>query len=472
MKLLKCKNPNIPRIIGGILLGFFSRIVYEQVASTTRLTNKKSLSLAQDQQDANCPPCQQEVCPKCLPESVTGTVPTDALPVYKPKGMYEVTRWLYFDENNVYDIINEEPKVALNGHWREDIKAVSQVGLEYINANKMLGHSWALVSLKNGYMRTDSLRGTDYMLDLIVRPTTLNSTKSVYDRTFRVRMVHPFENIDNSRSISVRKEIQGKIKIIVPTSYKSTNVENFLDGYNKGNYDDQIELIFMLFIGNQLEERKQAKALLDRISMKTNVKNIIKAVQIEGQYDFLKGIHYGAVKSANSKDIIIAVNEEKEFSHQFLVHCRAIAEAGKRVYFPIAFEQYNPDVIEKGMPPGKPKNVNKKDHNKFTGYWSHDAHDSICAYQADFISVLSGATTNQEKPGTWLYDIFLRKGMDVFAAVEPHLFRMHTAKTCDKIKLSADAFQKCFIDKAKTLGSKPALGILYITEIVQKKVKH
>lgn len=221
MKVPRCKNPKIPRIIGGILLGFFSRIVYEQIASTTRLTSKKSASLAQDQQDAICPPCQQETCPKCLPSIVSGVLPTGALPAYKPKGMYEVTRWLYFDEDHVYDIINEEPKIVLNGHWREDMKAVSQVGLDYINANNMLGHSWALVALKNGYMRTDSLRGTDYMLDLIVRPTTVNSTKSVYERTFRVRMVHPFENIDNSKSISVQREIQGKIKIIVPISYVS-----------------------------------------------------------------------------------------------------------------------------------------------------------------------------------------------------------------------------------------------------------
>lgn len=187
----------------------------------------------------------------------------------------------------------------------------------------------------------------------------------------------------------------------------------------------------------------------------------------------MKGIYLGAMKSAYSRDIIIAVNDEKEFSRQFLVHCRAIVEAGKRVYFPIAFGQFDPDVIERGMPPGKPKNVNKKDHDKFTGYWAHDVRDTICAYQVDLVNILSAAqATEQENPGTWIYNIFLRKGVDVFAAIEPNLYRMPVSKTCDKEQLPLKLHEQCFVDKAKALGSKPALGILYITEIVQKKVKH
>lgn len=63
----------------------------------------------------------------------------------------------------------------------------------------------------------------------------------------------------------------------------STNVEKFLDAYNKESHDSQIELIFVLFTGSQLEERKIAKTLLDKIVQKSNVKNIIKTIETEGK---------------------------------------------------------------------------------------------------------------------------------------------------------------------------------------------
>jgi len=220
---LRGRHTHASKIIGCVLLGFLGRVIFDQIVDTEKLTSTGG-SHSGIKHVRNCPPCAPgHDCPHCSPRYVQADLPTEIPPPYKPKGMYEITRWIYFDEKNVYDLINEEPHLDLSGHWHEEMKAVSQVGVNYINANKMLGTSWELVRLHDGYLRTDSQRGTDYMLDLIVKPVNINFSKQASEVMFRVRLVHPYETLQNARQLSVKREIQGKIKVLIPLSSVSKN---------------------------------------------------------------------------------------------------------------------------------------------------------------------------------------------------------------------------------------------------------
>lgn len=172
---------------------------------------------------------------------------------------------------------------------------------------------------------------------------------------------------------------------------------------------------------------------------------------------------------------------EMAFGQNLLETCRIIPKNQKRVYFPIAFSQYDPDIIERGMPPGKPRNINKLDINKFTGYWTHKVHDFMCMYYDDAVPALNKVLRSVEnnaklfydigsEGGVCMYDTFLLGNLDVISAVEPDLVRMYHKRTCDKSILSKNDYHQCVQLKAETIGSKPALSILYITEIEQKKV--
>ena len=179
-------------------------------------------------------------------------------------------------------------------------------------------------------------------------------------------------------------------------------------------------------------------------------------------------------ESVASDSILLLVNEDMYLTDLTVKHCRSISSEGKRVYFPVAFGQYDPDIIEKGMPPGKPTNVNKMDHTKFTGSWLHDRNNALCAYRSDFMSVLTtlfSIDTTLEGVLPLAYNVFLQKNIEVVNAVEPGLYRRHsTAKCSSTDKLSKTDQEHCFNLKASQLGSKPALGILYLTEIVNSNV--
>ena len=189
------------RAILGLLVGCAARVCLDVIRAGFSRSVTHGL----------CPPCEdpqkvrKEPCPFCGSQNVIANNEDHVvLDPYKPKGMYEITRWLYFDEENLYDIVDGAPVVKLVGGTFEETRAVTQVALEYINESNMLGKTWELVRLQSGYMRTDVLRGTDYMLDLMVKSVENYESESVHT-SLRVRMVHPFDTGQNSLSITDRK---------------------------------------------------------------------------------------------------------------------------------------------------------------------------------------------------------------------------------------------------------------------------
>lgn len=183
-----------------------------------------------------------------------------------------------------------------------------------------------------------------------------------------------------------------------------------------------------------------------------------------------------------SDEIILTLTLDMHYGTDLLERCRLVAVPNKRVYFPTAFSQYDPEMIERGMPSGKPKNVNKMDITKFTGYWMHGTYDYICAHHGDLSQavdklVLSGARTTKDSTtfsktdaGISLFDMFLSDGFDVISCVEPDLRRLFRKIHCNIRYMSDDAYQHCFKTAAKMLGSKPAMSMIYLTEIAMRKL--
>lgn len=197
-----------------------------------------------------------------------------------------------------------------------------------------------------------------------------------------------------------------------------------------------------------------------------------------GDYDFLAALHE-AVKHT-SGEIVLTLNLHMYYGTDLLERCRLITVPGKRVYFPTAFSQYDPEMIEQGMPSGKPKNVNKMDITKFTGYWMHGTYEYVCAHHSDLSQavdklVLSGARTTKTISfktdiGTSLFDMYLSDGYNVVSCVEPDLRRLFRKLHCNVRFMPDEEYRHCFKTAAQMLGSKPAMSMIYLTEIAMRKL--
>merc|ERR1712136_384188 len=355
------------------MMGFFCRIAYEQVFNVTELqedgTTRVLNSLTESEKlgcSTYCTECGGTAC-----SNLQVTFPNDAK-AYKPKGMYEVVRWLHFDDQYVYDNINGKPKTPVTGHWKEEISAVSQVAVEYITASTR--QDWELHKLSNGYVKTDSVHGTQYLVDLELKTRSASATSEV--RSFRVHLNHPFANVEFLLVLSGNE-----------------------DGY--------------------LETRKRIETT--SIGLKSDK---IRITTHQGSPSYLGEMHHIINEAVPSNNILFIMNEDMVLTDAAIKHCRSIPIEGKQVYYPVAFGQYDPDIIEKGMPPGKPKDVNKLDHTKFTGSWLYDQTNALCAYRNDFTRVLTTLfSTDSTLEGVlpMTYNAFLQANIRVVNAVEPGL---------------------------------------------------
>jgi len=179
----------------------------------------------------------------------------------------------------------------------------------------------------------------------------------------------------------------------------------------------------------------------------------------------LKGIY-----ETEEDDLILVMQDDSTITTELLNHCKTISIEDKRVYFPVPFAQFNPEIIEHGMPPGKPKYVNKKDHNKFTGHWAHKLKNTFCAYHRDISNMVYAANKNlAEIDGQWMYNDYLKQEYEVVTAVEPNLYKLSHNEKCAPKKHSMNEQARCMKNKALHLASKPALSILYIEENLKNR---
>ena len=193
------------RILTGILIGLLSRMIYQQIDN-----HLSSLQLKQ-----YCLCHIDKLCPMCEPTKLVAA-PSSQSRYYEPKGMYEITRWSLLDKNIIYDIINEEPKLNAIGIYREELQEAMSIGMDYLNANQLMGQKWSFVSLYNSYYRIDSLYGTNIILDMVVKSVTTTYDEIENERVFRIELIHPLLQIENSKIINNKKRIQQKIKAVVP----------------------------------------------------------------------------------------------------------------------------------------------------------------------------------------------------------------------------------------------------------------
>ena len=51
---------------------------------------------------------------------------------YKPTEVasQEVNRWKYFTQKHLYEMINQDPRIGLNGMWRLEVEEVNKYGLQ------------------------------------------------------------------------------------------------------------------------------------------------------------------------------------------------------------------------------------------------------------------------------------------------------------------------------------------------------
>uniref|UniRef100_A0A4W3GZV9 Hexosyltransferase n=1 Tax=Callorhinchus milii TaxID=7868 RepID=A0A4W3GZV9_CALMI len=382
--------------------------------------------------------------------------PVGVNPPFRPRTRFEVLRWDYFTEEQLFSCLDASPKCRLCGVDRADVGSVIETAVEELNRRYQPVLHLRKQQLVNGYRRFDPTRGMEYTLDLRLEALTQRGhTRSI---TRRVQLLRPLSSVEIIPMPYVTEAT--RVNVILPlTAQDRPDAARFIDLFNA--------VLTLLFVYDPLEaqqvhqndvfadvkakvgefERKHPEAKIPWISVKTDAPSQIKIMDI--------------VSKKHPVDTLFCVAEVgTQLSPEFLNRCRMNSINNWQVFFPIHFQEYSPLVAyhNQDLPPAP-------DLVKDAGHFDRHVFEEACFYNSDYMAarakMASDALENEELLETMdVYDVFVKySGLHVFRAVEPALRHRHRQRGCNP-RLGEELYHRCVQSSLEALGSRSQLAML------------
>ncbi|XP_001923418.1 chondroitin sulfate synthase 2 [Danio rerio] len=391
--------------------------------------------------------------------------PIGITPPFEPKNRFEVLRWDYFTEENLFSCLDDAPKCTINGADRVDVIDVIKVAAEELNKKYNPFVQLSEPHLVNGYRRLDHTRGMEYTLDLQFQATTESGHQKSITR--RVHLVRPLSQVEIIPMPYVTEAT--RINILLPiSSYESHAALRFLDHCSTNLFETSENAVLnFLFTYEPAEAQKvstndvfkEVKAKITAVESRyPNVK--VSWISIKTESPGVLRILDIVSRKHPVETLFLLATVDTVFNSEFLNRCRMNAINGWQVFFPIHFQEFDPIVAYPDQtPPSSP------DLLREAGHFDRYTFEEACFYNSDYMSArtrMPGDLQENEEllESLDLYDVFVQySGLHVFRAVEPALRQAYRNRTCDP-RLSEDVFHRCLQSTLESHGSRSQLAML------------
>ena len=172
--------------------------------------------------------------------------------------------------------------------------------------------------------------------------------------------------------------------------------------------------------------------------------------------NFSRGIALSlAAKKFDQAALLFLCDVDLIFNSEFIDRCRLNTALGKRVYFPIMFSQFDPELTYSN----KTKPDSHFTINKDAGIWRSFSYGPACIYHQDMDAV-GGFDTSIRGWGLEDQDLFEKfvhhPEIEVFRAPDPGVIHVYHRKDCDP-NLSVIQYTQCQASKALISASQKSL---------------
>ncbi|XP_073702184.1 chondroitin sulfate synthase 2 [Garra rufa] len=391
--------------------------------------------------------------------------PVGINPPFEPKTRFEVLRWDYFTEDQVYSCIDGSPKCELRGIDKLDVADVIETAMGELNKKYKPVLHLKKQQLINGYRRFDPTRGMEYTLDLQLE--VVNQKGHSRSITKRVHLVRPLSRIEIIPMPYVTEAT--RVHIILPVTLQDReHVQHFLEVYATNAFEiSENAVLTFLFIYDPIEAQQ-----VNQNDIFASVKAQISSY--EHRYPTVK-IPWISVKSESPSQIkfmdiiskkhpvdtlFFIATVKTSINSEFLNRCRMNSINNWQVFFPIHFQYYNPDIAYHNQPL-----PNTMDLVKEAGQFDRSSFTEACFYNSDYMTTRTRMSSDVQENEEILenldiYDMFVKySGLHVFRAVEPALHQKYSYQPCNP-RLSEDIYQRCVQSTLDSLGSRSQLAML------------
>jgi len=414
--------------------------------------------------------------PKLPANSPKLSWPIGVNPPFKPTSRWDIISWDYFTEDYTLTCPGEIPRCELNGIDKIDVQNIIQIALKRLNDKyNPQGLIIEKKNLINGYRRYDPQRGMEYVLDVLLKVVTDDGNE--VEVNHRVDLLRPLtqpeivpmpfvtEAVHVNVITAVVKEqrhlfkafMQNYDKEVLSTGEKVTMTIVFIyDAENaaKLRQSDIFAEEKKILTSYEAKYKKVgAEKLVPWISIKTELPSQLKIMDIESK------------KKYRFDDLLLVTNPSSNLNVDFLNRCRMNTIKGWQAFFPIPFSQYNPEILYKNTV--KPDHIDIKAN---AGHFDIYSFDEVCMYQEDYhnarellaasiVAKDTKQTTNEASDTMDVYDLLIKYSqLHVFRAVEPHLLRRYSHRTCDQ-RSGDEIYNRCIRSNAEGLASRSQLAM-------------
>jgi len=386
----------------------------------------------------------------------------DARDFHHQLAINNIEKWEMFTSKLFYPhISSQEPVTKILGALKIEVNNILKKTNEVINEearkNQHLG-KLKDQTINYGYRCVHPLYGLQHIVQLTVisakkhRNNITNETKTSYmshERRFYTQQ--PFANLRYTTEPPAG--MPPYIHVLVPLEGRLETFRRFMANF---------ELVCL----KVLQRVKLVVAYSSSVSSPHEHKGIMKKYQekypeaeliwLDVAGTFSRGIALSlAADKFDQAALLFLCDVDLIFNSEFIDRCRLNTALGKRVYFPIMFTQFDPELTYSN----KTKPDSHFTINKDAGIWRSFSYGPACIYHQDMDAV-GGFDTSIRGWGLEDVDLFEKfvdhPEIEVFRAADPGVIHVYHKINCDP-NLPVIQYTQCQGSKASILASQKSL---------------
>ena len=342
---------------------------------------------------------------------------------------YEIIPFVRFTLKRIYLVDPGMGKRVVEkpiGFKKKDLQEAIAYGIEKLNQERKAPSAKKYMpdDFVEGIYRTEPSLGSHY--DLVFRDLD-NQTIGNYVKVVLTRSFAPMQLVAKE-SINAKRET---INLILPLSGRTEKFQGFLNRFArvciKGDKN-----VFLTVVYFGTEGLNEVKNLMGQISKQYRFKNM-KLVTLNENFSRGRGLQVGAQSWLDGDVLLFLCDVDIVFNMEFLDRCRLNTERGKRVYYPMVFSLYNPNVVYRLHNLDVPSEEDQLIISKDTGFWRDFGFGMTCQYRSDFLSIkgFDEEITGWGMEDVYLYRKYVKSDLMVVRATDPGIFHLWHEKQCD-----------------------------------------
>ena len=382
----------------------------------------------------------------------------DGRDLYHQLAINKSEKWEMFNSKSFYPEIRlKAPYTKMRGELKVEVSNILEKTKEFVNKefwkNPVLG-KFKYQEINYGYRRFHPLYGIQHVVHVTVTSTKKHGSKTAGQLISHKRSFYTQQPFANLRSTT--EPLAGTppyVHFIIPLEGRLETFRRFMKNFELVCLKLLQRVKMVVAYSSYVSPPHEHKAIMKEYQDKYPEAELIW-LDIAGAFSRGKALSLAANKFDQTA-LLFLCDVDLIFNSEFIDRCRQNTALGKRVYFPIMYSQFDPELTYSN----KSKPESHFTITKDAGIWRSFSYGPACIYHQDMDAV-GGFDTSIKGWGLEDVDLFEKfvahPEIEVFRAADPGVIHVYHKINCDP-NLSVIQYTQCQSSKAAILASQKSL---------------